>query len=68
MCFLLLNACISPKDQNKEECYFSEITIAIKNAVTIPVILTGGIVTINAAENHLSNKSADFIGVGSLRD
>ncbi len=48
----------------KEEGYFKDITAAIKQAVQIPVILTGGIVTASAAENLLKENCADMIGVG----
>ncbi len=48
----------------KEQGYFGELTEAIKNNVTIPVILTGGIVDIGAAEALLNNNKADLIGVG----
>lgn len=47
-----------------EQGYFSELTEAIKNNVSIPVILTGGIVDIEAAESLLVNNKADLIGVG----
>lgn len=48
----------------KEQGYFSDLTEAIKNNVNIPVILTGGIVDIGAAEALLNNNKADLIGVG----
>ncbi len=44
--------------------YFSPLTQAIKQAVNIPVILTGGITEPEAAEALLSSKKADLIGVG----
>jgi len=44
--------------------YFSLLTEAIKKVVSIPVILTGGITDVNAAEKLLSGKKADLIGVG----
>ncbi|WP_313233204.1 NADH:flavin oxidoreductase [Tissierella praeacuta] len=44
--------------------YFSSLTEAIKKVVLIPVILTGGIIEVNAAEKLLSGKKADLIGVG----
>lgn len=44
--------------------YFSPLTEAIKEVVSIPVILTGGITDANAAEKLLSGKKADLIGVG----
>ncbi len=44
--------------------YFSPLTEAIKKAVSIPVILTGGITEIDAAEDLLGQGKADLIGVG----
>ena len=47
-----------------EAGYFSDMSEKIKAKVSIPVILTGGIVSGAAAENLLQQKKADFIGVG----
>ncbi len=44
--------------------YFAPLSEAIKSAVSIPVILTGGITEIEAAEKLLAGKKADLIGVG----
>jgi 2,4-dienoyl-CoA reductase-like NADH-dependent reductase (Old Yellow Enzyme family) len=44
--------------------YFALLSEAIKSAVSIPVILTGGITEVEAAENFLKEKKADLIGVG----
>lgn len=44
--------------------YFSELTQKIKEVVSIPVILTGGITDINAAEKLLLEGKTDLIGVG----
>lgn len=44
--------------------YFDELSKAIKDTVSIPVILTGGIVNIEAAELLLKQEKADLIGVG----
>lgn len=44
--------------------YFSELTEAIREAVSIPVLLTGGITDASAAEALLSSGKADLIGVG----
>ena len=49
---------------SREEGYFCEISEAVKEAVSIPVILTGGIVTPQAAERLLEQGKADLIGVG----
>ncbi len=44
--------------------YFAPLSEAIKSAVSIPVILTGGITEVEAAEKFLREKKADLIGVG----
>lgn len=46
------------------EGYFRELSTAIKQAVNIPVILTGGIITAEGAQALLENGAADLIGVG----
>ena len=47
-----------------EQGYFYEVTEELKKVVSIPVILTGGVTDINAAENLLASGKADLIGVG----
>ncbi len=47
-----------------EQGYFSECSQAIKSAVEIPVILTGGITEAKAAEQLLKDEKTDLIGVG----
>lgn len=44
--------------------YFKDASAPIKNAVSIPVILTGGISDIKDAEKLLEEGAADLIGVG----
>lgn len=44
--------------------YFAPLTKAIKEVVTIPVIITGGITEAQAAEELLKEGKADLIGVG----
>lgn len=48
----------------QEQGYFQELTEAIKQAVSLPVILTGGITERSAAEILLQTGKADLIGVG----
>jgi 2,4-dienoyl-CoA reductase-like NADH-dependent reductase (Old Yellow Enzyme family) len=48
----------------EQQGYFSDLTQSIKNVVSIPVILTGGITDADAAEELLSSGKADLIGVG----
>ncbi|WP_130806396.1 NADH:flavin oxidoreductase [Senegalia massiliensis] len=51
--------------ENKEvQGYFSPLTEEIKKVVNIPVILTGGITDIKAADKLLKEDKADLIGVG----
>jgi NADPH2 dehydrogenase len=47
-----------------DQGYFSPFTEAIKKAVSIPVILTGGITDAEAADELLAEGKADLIGVG----
>jgi NADPH2 dehydrogenase len=53
-----------------EPGYFSELSAPIKAAVSVPVILTGGITEADQAESLLARGTADLIGVGRaiLRD
>lgn len=44
--------------------YFSKLSEAIKEVVSIPVILTGGVTEAEAAEKLLSSSKADLVGVG----
>ena len=44
--------------------FFAPLSEAIKKVVTIPVILTGGITEVQAAEQLLTEGKADLIGVG----
>lgn len=44
--------------------YFAPLTKAIKEEVAMPVILTGGIIEAEAAEQLLAEGMADLIGVG----
>lgn len=55
---------IRPGDPEPVQGYFSELTAAVKEVVSIPVILTGGVTEASAAEKLLSEGKADLIGVG----
>ncbi|MBC8059662.1 MAG: NADH:flavin oxidoreductase [Clostridiaceae bacterium] len=46
------------------KAYFESLTEAIKEVVSIPVILTGGITEVQVAEELLMEGKADLIGVG----
>lgn len=48
----------------KDAGWFSDAARAVKEAVTIPVLLTGGIRTAEEAETLLQDGSCDLIGVG----
>ena len=47
-----------------DQGYFSPLSASIREVVSIPVILTGGITDIHFAENLLKENKADLIGVG----
>lgn len=47
-----------------DEGYFLDISKAIKEVVSIPIILTGGIRTRKKCEEILENGGADLIGIG----
>ena len=47
-----------------EQGYFAPLSEAVKKVVSIPVILTGGITEVQAAEQLLAEGKADLIGVG----
>ena len=49
---------------SQRQGWFSEISEAIKAKVSIPVLLTGGIHDVQAAEQLLEEDKADLIGVG----
>lgn len=50
--------------EKKEQGYFRELSEAIKQEVSVPVIVTGGIVDGRVAEQLLKEGVADMIGVG----
>jgi NADPH2 dehydrogenase len=52
------------RSDNSEPGYFSDMSLAVKKAVSVPVILTGGITTAGQAEKLLEEGAADLIGVG----
>jgi len=49
---------------HKEQGYFSDFSLAIKEHVSIPVMVTGGITEAEAAEEILEQGRADLVGVG----
>lgn len=56
--------CSYVRPDHPEPGYFSSMTEKIKKAVSVPVLLTGGIKTMADAESLLVNRKADLIGVG----
>lgn len=52
------------RKDNKNPGYFSDLSSKIKENISIPVILTGGITKSSEAEELLENEKADLIGVG----
>ncbi len=56
--------CFFARPGHTEPGYFSSMTEKIKAAVSVPVILTGGITRPGDAERMLAEGKADLIGVG----
>lgn len=58
------------KGREKQQGYYAEETACLKQAVSIPIIMTGGITDPAAADAILEKGQADLIGVGRaiLRD
>lgn len=52
------------RPDHTEPGYFSDVTEAIKQVVSVPVILTGGVAEPRQAEELLASGKADLIGVG----
>lgn len=56
--------CIYMRPGHREAGWFSDMSRAVKERVKTPVILTGGVRTVEEAESLLEEGAADFIGVG----
>lgn len=56
--------CSYVRPDHPEAGYFGSMTAKIKTAVTVPVLLTGGVQTVADAERLLEENKADLIGVG----
>ena len=56
--------CFYSRPDHKEAGWFSELSAAAKSAVSIPVLLTGGIQEYEDAANLLREGKADLIGIG----
>lgn len=56
--------CFFTRAGHNESGYFSDMTEKIKEEVSIPVILTGGIKSKSGADQLLRDKKSDMIGIG----
>ncbi len=56
--------CRFDRADHKEPGYFADMSTTVKEAVCVPVILTGGVKTGADAEQLLQSGAADLIGVG----
>lgn len=56
--------CRYTRKGHNEPGYFRDVSSAIKKEVSIPVILTGGVKTMEEADALLSENVADLIGIG----
>lgn len=52
------------RPNHTEPGYFKELSLAAKRAVSVPVILTGGVTSVQEMEQLLSEGAADLIGIG----
>ena len=52
------------RQDHTEPGYFRDMSSAIRHHVSVPVILTGGVQTVEQAEDLLVTGAADMIGVG----
>ena len=56
--------CRYTRKEHDEPGYFQDMSLEVKKASSIPVMLTGGVKTLEDAERLLSMGVADLIGVG----
>lgn len=52
------------REGHTEPGYFQDMSIDIKKQVKVPVLLTGGIKTVDEAEELIMSQAADLIGIG----
>jgi 2,4-dienoyl-CoA reductase-like NADH-dependent reductase (Old Yellow Enzyme family) len=57
-----MNGFIRP--EHPEPGYFRDMSVSVRKAVKIPVLLTGGVIALSQAEALLEEGCADMIGVG----
>ena len=53
----------APKDGEPERAYFRDSTAAVKRAVDVPVILVGGVRSLEMAQNIVDSGDADLISM-----
>ena len=56
--------CRFTRPGHKEPGYFSDVSEAVRRSVSVPVLVTGGVKTLEDAESILAAGRADLIGVG----
>ena len=56
--------CAYNRPDHTEQGWFAELALAARKAVSIPILLTGGIKDGQTAERFLSEGKADLIGIG----
>lgn len=56
--------CVYTRKGYTQAGYFSDMAEAVKQAVSVPVLTTGGVKTLREAEELLAGGCADLIGVG----
>ncbi len=55
---------VRPTEAHPEQGYFADVSAAVRRAVSVPVMVTGGITDVAVAERLLAEGAADLIGVG----
>ena len=56
--------CSYRRPDHTEPGYFGSMSKKIKEAVSIPVLVTGGVETVEQAEHLIEDGAADLVGVG----
>ncbi len=56
--------CVYKRKDYTQAGYFSDMAKAVKQAVAVPVLTTGGVKTLGEAEELLADGCADLIGIG----
>jgi len=55
---------VRPTEAHPEQGYFADVSAAVRRAVRVPVIVTGGVTDAAVAERLLAEGAADLVGVG----